>query len=58
MLMTGCPSRLACAANAIKNARAILARTGKALEEKMGAAVNTANTRKKGHKIGDNHATN
>lgn len=42
----------------MKKANAILARTGKAFEEKMGADVKTANTRKKVQSIGESHATN
>src|SRR6185436_1233696 len=58
MLITGCPSRLACAAQAMKNDSAMRARTGKPREENTGAAVNTASTRRKGHRMGDTQATN
>ena len=57
MLTIAWPDRLGCAATATSSARAILARTGKALEEKIGAAVNTAKTRKKGQIKGDSQAT-
>jgi hypothetical protein len=53
--MTGAAGRLAWEASATKKAKATRARTGKAREENTGAAVNTANTRKKDQKKGDSH---
>jgi hypothetical protein len=58
MLITGWLPSVGWAANATKNASAIRARTGNALEENTGADVNTASVRKKGHIKGDNHSVN
>ena len=57
MPMTGCPCKLGWAASATKKANAMRALTGNALEEKTGADVNTANVRRNGQSMGDNHAT-
>ena len=57
MLITGCPDKLGWAAIEISSASPTRARKGKALEEKIGADVKTASTRKKGQISGDSQAT-
>jgi hypothetical protein len=50
--MMGCSGRPACAHSAMKNAKATRPRAGMDFADKTGALVNSANTRKKGQKMG------
>lgn len=54
-LMTGCSPSTPWAHSATRKARPIFARMGMERMENTGATVNTASTRKKGHRMGDSH---